>query len=126
VPNEETRQGPDIGSIDRLLSRSIALLGLIALVILWMRFRTGGVPVVAVVAFAGVYALGKVVTGILGIVYRWPAWPALFAEGGAIALVAWIVRSGSRDAIALLACVALLLGAGVWRNRVARSGQEDA
>lgn len=126
MADEETPSGPDVGWIDRLLSRTIALIWLIALVVLWMRFRSGGVPVNAVVAFACVYALGKVVTGVLGIVYRWPAWPAVFAEGAAISVVAWIIRSGSRDLIALLVCVALLLAAGLWRNRVARSGQEDA
>jgi hypothetical protein len=124
--DEETRQGPDVGQLDRVLSRSIAFLGLIALAFLWMRTGTGGVPVAAAVAFAGVYLLGKLVTGVLGIIYHWPAWPAVFAEGAAIAVVGWIVRSGSRNVIALLACVALLLGAGLWRSRIARSEQEDA
>ena len=109
----------DTASLDRLVSRSVAVIGVLGLVVVW--FASGRhLPRSGIVAFVLAYAVGKAVVAGIGLSRRWQAWPAVLAEGVAMTLVALIVWTGTKELAYLLGTLALLLGAGWWRSRVAR------
>lgn len=114
----------DLSSLDRLIGRSVAGVGLVALVVVW--FAAGRhLPKAAIIAFALVYGLGKLVVAVAGLARSWPVWPALLAEGLAMGLVALIVWTGTKEVAYLLLTAALLVGASFWRTRMARLTSGD-
>jgi len=120
VPDEaesELPAGRDYGRMDRLVSRSIALFGLALLAALWVSSGGRAVGRGAILWFAFAYASGKAAVGVWALWRRWPVWPALLAEGLAVAMAGVTVWKRTTSPIPLMACAALLLGAGFWRNR---------
>jgi hypothetical protein len=115
----------DLGALDRLVSRSVAVIGLVGLAIVWFA-SWQHIPRSAIVAFAGAYAVGKAAIGVMGALRGWPAWPAALAEGLAIIVVAAIVWTGTKETVYLVVTAVLLVGAGFWRSRVARMTSGDA
>lgn len=110
-------EGYDVGRLERVLSRSAALLGMATLAIVVLLNPGAGLPVVWPVAVVGLLALAKVVVLVAGVRARWPAWPAVLAELGALGVVAFIVTSSRALDLWALSVVVVLLGTAAFLRR---------
>jgi hypothetical protein len=70
----------------------------------------------------GAFLAVKVLVASLGTFSRWPVVPAVLAEAGATALVAWVVRGAELGPPVLGGIAGLLLAAMWWRRRVEQGG----
>jgi len=120
------RRPVDVARLDQIVSRSLFVLGALGLAALWLLASPQSIRRPAWVAAAAVYATGKLAILIVALKRRWPAWPAVLAEVLAVALVAAIVWTGTHEVIYPLIVAALLLSSGLWRGRVAQSGEDDS
>jgi hypothetical protein len=121
-----SREGAfDVARLDRVLSRSLFLIGAIGLVGLWATHSSPSLRRPAWVVAAAIYAAGKLVVLAVGLKQHWPAWPAVLAEALAVAMVAAIVWTGTHEVIYVVVVAALLLASGLWRGRTAQASEED-
>ena len=116
----------DVLRVDRIVSRSVFFIGVGILTGVYLTSATHRIPLAAAVAFPAVFATAKLGILLVALRQRWPAWPAVLVEGLAVALAARAVWIHTRDPLYVIVIATLLLAAGIWRNRVAHSGPEDA
>lgn len=107
----------DLARLESMLSRGVAVVGLVALVGFVFLSAEKKAPLAVTLALIGCFMLAKLVVAVLGLAARWPLVPAVLLEVAAIGVVAFIVAGRSSSLAFVLLVAVLLAGATLWRRR---------